>query len=238
MDRTSSLPPRLMARLAGLCYLVSIGVGAFDHIVVGRGLIAPDDAAATAHNIMASETLYRLAFAVDLVPTYLIVTLLFYQLFRPVNRSLSLLAAFASLMGGAVGSAIGVFQLAPVAILGGGPLFVAFNAAQLDDLSLMSLKLHELGFNISLVFFGFYCLLIGWLIVRSRLMPALVGVLLALGGVAYMAHSFAEFVDPALGARVAGYALGLGSLGEAVLTVWLLAVGVNASRWREWASAA
>jgi hypothetical protein len=85
--------------LPRICYLITIGIGAFDHVYLGGRLIAPGDAAATAHDILASVLLYRLAFAPDLIPVYAVVTVLLYELFKPVNRSLSLLAAFFSLVG-------------------------------------------------------------------------------------------------------------------------------------------
>jgi len=237
-DRIVASSPRLKARLAGVCYLITIGVGAFDHLFVGGRLIVTGDASATAHNILASAPLYRLAFALDSIPVYAAVTVLLYDLFKPVNRSLSLLAAFSSLLGGAVGSLIGVFQLAPLVILGGTPYLRVFNSEQRQALALLFLKLHELGFTISLVFFGFYCFLLGWLIVASTFMPRVVGVLMAVGGLAYMTYSFAGFVTPSAAASLSPYTLVLGGLGEAALTLWLLAAGVNVQRWTEQAKGA
>jgi hypothetical protein len=230
--KVAELSPRLKARIAGICYLITIGAGAFDHLFVGGKLIAPGDATATANNILASASLYRLAFALDMIPVYAVVTVLFYQLFRPVNASVSLLAAFSSLLGGAVGSGAGVFQLAPLVILG----VRGFGVEQQQALAMVFLKLHELGFTISLMFFGFYCLLLGWLIIASTFLPRAVGVLLAIGGAAYMIYSFADFVSPHMAARFASWPLLLGTLGEVALTVWLLVVGLNASKWREQAA--
>lgn len=237
-DRNATASPRLKARLAGLCYLLTIGVGAFDHLAVRGRLVDPGNAATTAHNILTSEPLYRVAFAVDLIPVYIVVTMLFYELFKPVNASVSLLAAFSSLVGGAVGSAIALFQLAPLVVLGGSPYLGVFSAGQLQALSQMFLDLHQVGFDISLAFFGFYCLLIGWLIVASGFIPRLVGACLALGGLGYMAYSFASFAAPAIAAELSPYALTLGSLGEVVLTLWLLLVGLNAAKWRDLANRA
>jgi hypothetical protein len=220
---TAASSPRCKAGLAGVCYLLTIGVGAFDHLLVGGKLIARQDAAATAHNILASAPLYRLAFALDLIPVYLVVTVLFYDLFKPVNRSLSLLAAFSSLIGGAVGSACAVFQIAPLAVLGGEPYLRSFDPQQLQALALLLLKLHDLGFAVSLVFFGFYCFLLGCLILASAFAPRAVGVLMAAGGLAYMTYSFTSFISPPLATRLSSPALLLGSLGEIALTLWLLA---------------
>jgi len=229
--------PRLKARIVGVCYLITIGAGALDHLFVGSKLIAPGDATATANNILASASLYRLAFALDMIPVYAVVTVLFYQLFKPVNRSLSLLAAFSSLLGGAIGSGAGVFQLAPLVVLGDTAGARGFGMEQRQALAMMFLKLHESGFTISLMFFGFYCFLLGWLIIASTFMPRVVGVLLAIGGLAYMTYSFADFVSPRLAAGFASWPLLLGTFGEVALTLWLLVVGLNASKWREQAAA-
>jgi hypothetical protein len=229
--------PRLKARLAGVCYLITIGVGAFDHLFVGGKLTVPGDATATVENILASASLYRLAFALDMIPVYAVVTVLFYQLFKPVSPSLSLLAAFSSLLGGAVGSGIGVFHLAPLMILGDTATVRGFGFEQQQALAITFLKLYELGFTISLMFFGFYCLLLGWLIIASRFLPRVVGVLMAIGGLAYMSYSFADFVSPPLAASFSSWPLLLGTLGEVALTLWLLVVGLNASEWWKRAAA-
>jgi hypothetical protein len=223
MNRITALSPRLKVRIAGVCYLMTIATGAFDHLSVSGRLIAPADAVATAHNIMASAQLYRLAFALDLIPFYAVVTVLFYDLFKPVNHGLSLLAACFSLMGGAVGAVLGVFQLAPLIILGGAPYLRALDTGQLQALAMLFLKLHELGFTISLVFFGFYCFLLGWLMIASSFIPRPVGVLMGVAGLAYIAYSFTDFVSPPLAAGLSSSAVMLGGLGEAALTLWLLA---------------
>lgn len=232
-DRIAESSPRLKARLAGACYLITIGVGAFDHMFVGGRLIVTGSASATAHNILTSALLYRLAFALDSIPVYAAVTVLLYELFKPVNRSLSLLGAFSSLVGGAVGSLIGVFRLAPLVILGGAPYLRVFDTEQRQALALLFLELHELGFTISLVFFGFYCFLLGWLIAASTFMPRVIGVLMVVAGMAYMTYSFADFASPSAAVSLSSYALLLGGLGEAALTLWLLTAGVNVQRWMD-----
>lgn len=230
--------PRLRARLTGLCYLLAIGAGAFDHIFVGGQLVARSDATATARNILGSEQLYRLAFAADLVPVYIVVTILLYGLLKPVNPGLARLATASSLVGSAVGSAIALLQFAPLVLLRNDPSLSVFSPGQLQGLSLLFLKLHDVGFTISLVFFGFYCLLIGCLIIGSSFLPKIVGVLMSVAGLAYLTYSLADFVSPALGASLSSVTLMLGGLGEAALTLWLLVVGVNPAKWRAQAGAA
>ena len=127
-------------------------------------MVIDGDAVRTTHNLIASEPLYRLAFALDLLPVYVVVTVLFYQLLKPVSPTWSLLAAAMSLVGGAVGSAIAVLQLQPVLTLASASALSAFDPAQRDQLAMLMLDLHATGFLISLVFFGAYCMILGGLI--------------------------------------------------------------------------
>lgn len=197
------------------------------------------DAAATANNILAHEALFRLGFAADLMgtPIYIAVTALFYHLFKPVNRSLSSIASFLSLAGCAIGALNSLNELAPLVILQGERYWSGFKLEQLRGLALLFLKLHGQGFSISLVLFGFYCLLIGYLIFRSTFLPRILGVLMAFAGLGYLINSFANFLSPPLANYLASYVLAPGLLGEGSLTVWLLVAGVNEQRWNDQASA-
>jgi hypothetical protein len=113
--------PRLKARIAGGFYLLTIPTAVFAELFVRGEFVVSGNAAATATNILAHEPLFRLGFASDLIATacYIAVTALFYGLFKPVSSSLSLLAAFFSLAGCAIGAFSCLFHLAPLVILGG-----------------------------------------------------------------------------------------------------------------------
>ena len=149
------------------------------------------DAAATAHNILAHEPLYRLGFAAELISAvcYITVTLLLYDMFRPVNRSVSLLAAFFSLTGCTIQAFSTLFHLAPLVILGGEQYLSAFRTEQLQALALMFLNLRAQTSSIYMVFFGWYCLLIGYLIFRSTFLPRILGVFMAIAGLVVPALS-------------------------------------------------
>jgi len=124
---------------------------------------------------------------------YIVVTLLFYRLFKPVNRNLSLLAAVVSLAGCAI-----------------GPIAAAFH---------FTLQINPL------VFFGFYCLLIGYLILRSTFLPGILGALMAFAGLGWL-----TFLSASVASRLQPYNLVPGFIGEGALTVWLLLKGVNEER--------
>jgi hypothetical protein len=176
-------PPRGNARITGVVYLLYFLTAVSAEVFVGRGRLVVFDAV----NLIAY------AF-------YIAVTLLFYFLFRPVNRNLSLLAAVFSLVGCA-NDVLGLFNLAPYKIS-------------------------------SLTFFGPYCLLIGYLILRSIFLPRFLGVLMALAGVGWLI-----LLSP-LASQLSTYLQILGFLAEASLMLWLIVKGVNIPRWKEQASGA
>ena len=157
------------ARLAGVFYLLTFVAGVFALFVRGRF--------GSAAGLIAGAS-------------YVAVTLLFYVVFKPVNRPVSLLAAVISLVGCAIGP-LSLFHLVPPYIN-------------------------------SLVFFGFYCLLIGYLIFRSTFLPRTLGVLMALGGLGWL-----TFLSPPLADYLSPYNFGPGILAEGVLTLWLLAFGAR-----------
>ena len=233
-DRTVKPSPRLLARIAGLLYLITIIMGVFAEAVVRGTLIVRDDAAATATNILAHEPLYRFGLAADLVMlvSYIAVTLLFYDLFNPVGRSLSLLAAFFSMVGIAVLAVNSLNHLAPLVFLGGAPYLSVFETNQLQALARMSLKMHAAGYTISGFFFGIYCVLIGYLIFKSDFLPRALGVLMAIGGLTYLTDSFLILLSPQLAARLPDFVM-LGGVAELALSLWLMVMGVNLPKWEE-----
>jgi hypothetical protein len=137
---------RSRARLAGLFYLLTF-LTAIPVLAVSARVLVPADAAATAANILAQQPLFRMAFAAYLVNLgcYLAVTLLFFELFKPVSRGGSTLAALFSVVGTAVQAASCVFYAAPLVILGGAPYLNAFKPDQLQSLLLLSLWLLAMG---------------------------------------------------------------------------------------------
>jgi len=194
----SEATPLFKARLAGAFYLLTFITGFFSLFAAGRFIVS-GDAAATATNILANEASFRWGLTANLLATvcHVGVTALFYELFKPVNRSVSLLAAFASLVGCAVGGLSSLFQLPPLAMLGGAASMSAFKMDQLQELAFVFLKLNAQTTILSLVFFGCYCLLTGYLVFRSIFLPRVLGVLMALGGVGWLTGSFTSLLAAA-----------------------------------------
>jgi hypothetical protein len=163
---------------------------------------------------------------------YIALTALLYELFKPVNRSVSLVAAFLSLVGCAIQAFGSVFQLAPLVISGSNADLSAFKPEQSQALALILFKLDSQAQTITLVFFGLYCLLIGYLIFKSTFLPRILGVLMVLAGLGWL-----TFLAPPLANALSPYVLVLGFLAELSLMLWLLVKGVNVERWKQQAAA-
>ena len=219
---------RFKARVAGFFYFLLFPFGALS-LLARRGLVVKGDASATAAGVLLHETSFRLGVAGDLlaVLSYVVVTALFYQLFKPVNRSVALVAAFFSLVGCAIQAFACVFMLAPFVALGGEPYLSVFKADQLQALAYMSLKTYGPAYKIGLVFFGLYNLLNGVLILRSTFLPRFLGVFMVIAGLPFLI-----FLLP-VGKNLSPFAVAPAALGEGLLLVWLLVKGVNAQKWTE-----
>jgi hypothetical protein len=214
---------RRLARIAGVWYLMDFAFGPALYAI--RKFVVTSDAAATATNIAAHHTAFQLGFAGNLIAivTYVAVTALFYQLFKPVNKTVSLVAAFMGLMGCAVLAVGCVFYVAA--------LPAPARLQQSPALVLMFIKLYAQSFNTSFVFFAFYLVLIGYLVFRSLFMPRILGVLLMAGGLGWLTSLW-----PPLSAVIAPYVMIFG-LGEGALIVWLLVKGVDSEKWNAQAAA-
>ncbi len=236
MERIAEASPRSLARMAGVFQLLEAVTATFGQVIVLDRLVVPGNAAATAAGILGHERLYRLGFTSCLIGVvfHLAWALLLYDLLKPVNRRLSLLAVFSILVGCAIQAFTSLLYLAPLLVLKGGNSLSAFTVEQLQALALTFLRLNAYAFDIYLVFFGLWCVLIGFLIFRSTFLPRVLGVLLAIAGLGWM-----TYLSPPLAVHLFfPYIAGASALGEIPLMVWLLVMGVNAQRWKEQASAA
>src|SRR6204780_5612399 len=177
MKRIAEASPRFKARIAGALYWLSVLIVSLSELFA-RGWL----------NI-AGGLIGVLGMAA--------MPLLLYDIFKPVNRSLSLLAALTSLLG----------------------------------LSFEALRWQPRGVNVAIVFSGFYCLLIGYLIFRSTYLPRILGPLMAFAGLGWL-----TYLSTPLANHLSPYNLVSGLLGEGLVMLWLLVIGLNAQNWKELAT--
>jgi hypothetical protein len=226
------IDPQRQARIGGLLYVIVIVTAFFAEGFVRSSLIVPNNAAATARNLLASERLYRLGGMADLVNLScdIGVAIILYNLLRPVDRSLALAAAAFRVAFDVGLAGATVFHFAPLYVLK-GPVYAALPAAQSQASAFEMIQIHNLGYNLFLIFFAIHLLLVGCLIIRSTYFPTALGALLVLTGVCYLANSFLHLVFPDV--HTSFYLLIPGLISEFALAGWLLVRGVNLAKWRE-----
>lgn len=197
---------------------------------ISNRLIALNDAAATANNILAHHTLFQAGFTIYLIEMacQIITTALFYFLLKPVSKTVALVAAFLGLAGCTIKTLGRVFYLAPTLILTGAAYAKVFSPEQLRAFALLFLQVNDRCAALALAFFGFYALLNGYLIFQSRFLPRFLGAWSMLAGLGWL-----TFLYPSLGYRLFPYLATVGFLGAMALIVWFLVFGVIERRWAE-----
>jgi hypothetical protein len=232
IDTGAARSPQLIARLAGVLYLIVIVAGAVAELFVRQRLVVANDAAATANNILAHEQLFRWGFAADVIGLLCVMPLilLLYELLKVVNARVALLALIFSLVGSAVqaGSLLGHF--APLILLKRGH-DLGVSEELLQAQTYMALQLQGIGFAVALAFFGGTMIARGYLILGARFLPRAIGLFLVIEGICYLANSFVLFVAPSFARAIFGVLMASG-LAEVALCLWLLVMGVNAAQWR------
>jgi len=233
-SRTIESSPQFYARIAGVLYLIIIALGIFGEMFVRSNLIVAGNATATATNIMASETLWRLGSTGQLVMLLCAIPLavIMYVFLRPVDKSVAILALLFNCVAIAV-EALNNLQLFTVLqSLSGAEYLTAFEPQQLHALATLAIKTHGLGYSISLLFFGFNCLAWGYLIYKSGFFPRVIGVMLIVCWLCYTVNSFAWFLAPKFGAVLFPAIVLPCFVAELSLCLWLLFKGLDVAKWQ------
>ena len=202
------------ARVAGVAYVITILAGLFAEAYARGSIFVANDPTRTAANLLGAEALYRWGILADclMLGAYLVVTATLYRLFKPVCAGVSLVAAFFSLLGLALlVAATGMLEL---------PLLQPGYAYDV-------LRLHGSIYGLTSVFFGPYCLLIGWLAVRSALLPKPIGWLMALAGVVFVVQAVSGLVAPAFAHQLPDALSLLTLIGESAIALWLAIFGIR-----------
>jgi hypothetical protein len=228
--------PVALARVAGILGLLGIAFGAFDIGHIRATLIVAGDPAATSHNILAQELLYRTGFTghiLELLCNIVGEVIYFYLLWR-VNLIVAGIAFVCGVVGIGVEGLDMLNAYLPLKLAAEGGALNAFNPEQRQALSYFSLQLQDAGLLISFVFYGADELLSGYLMFRSRFLPKVLGILLGIAGFCYVANSLLTFAAPSLDAKVYPAILYACFPGEFLSSLWLATVGLNAAKWRAW----
>jgi len=218
------------ARIAGILFLISVVAGGLGEVYLPSRIIVRGDAVATANNIIASNSLFRFAFASYLVEAVCDIALAWtlYVLLRPVHPNLALLTAFFGLVSTATFAIAELFYFAPTFILGGAGYLNTFSPEQLKSLAMLSLRFYAIGGGLFMVFYGIAWVIRGYLIYRSDYLPKALGALLAFAGLGFITRNFALVLAPAYASSFLLLPMMLGGLS---LTVWLLVKGVDVPKW-------
>jgi len=216
------------ARMAGLLYFIYIVTTIFAEVIGRSKLIVFGDAAATAHNIMASAWLFRLGFVSDLVSIvfFLLAAWALYVLLKSVNRDLALLLWVLNLGGVAVYSINLLNQFAALLLLSGADYLKVFQVDQLQAAAMFFIHLYQNGYWISQIFFGAWLFPLGYLVFKSGFLPRILGIVIMVHCVGWLMTFLQFFLFPGFaGLHYLTYPLGF--ISEFGLTLWLLIMGAQ-----------
>jgi hypothetical protein len=220
------------ARTAGFLFLLTIAAGGFGEGYAPGVLIDANDAAATVANLKANEFLYRLSFAAYLIEALCDVgiAVIFYILLRPVNRGLAMFTVFIGLLSTATYAACQIFYFGlPQVLLRNPDLLASFTPEQINALVLLSLKLFNYGAGLFLVFYGTGWIVRGSLMILSGYFPKLLGLLMIVGGLGFVANTLLRVLAPEY---LTNYLLFAMAPGGILLALWLLIRGINVEKYQ------
>lgn len=227
------------ARFAGLLYLIITVAAIVAHYYTPSQVIIPGDAAATAENIANRELFFRVgAVGSELIIllSEMVLSVLLYVLLKPVDMTLSLMAAVSRLVMTAIHGINLINYYFVLLLVGGAGTFAGFDAGQLQSLATLFLDAHSYGFTIGIAFLTLHVFILGYLIYKSGFIPKVFGVLFELAAIGYLVDSFALLLSPTYSTTPVYLALPI-AVAEIAFPVWLLIKGVNSEKWEEMAGA-
>jgi uncharacterized protein DUF4386 len=229
MTQPSTAIIPVSTRFAGILYLTIAVLGGFSIGYVPTAIVASGDAAQTAQNLSENLGLFRLSLFADLVVMLceIVLTVLLYQLLRPVSETWSMIAALARFSMVLVMAINVMLNLMPVILL------EQASSEPTKELALWFFQLHQFGVYVWGVLFGLHLAVLGCLVIGSGYLPRLLGWMMAIGSLGYLIEGFTKITltDSAL---LSGLSIGLLSIvtiGELSFALWLLCKGVNKKAW-------
>ena len=222
------------ARVAGILYLSASITGALGLIYVPSTLIVSGDATMTASHIRASETLFRLGIASELIGfvIFIFVVLALYRLFKGVNEKHALAMAILLLVSIPISLLNALNDVAALILLSGADFLSVFETRQLDALAYVFVRLHGQGFVVAQIFWGLWLFPFGILVIRSGFIPRFLGYLLFIAGFGNVASSFSWLLLPSH-APIIDRFTGVLTAAELPIIFWLLIWGAKERPSRE-----
>ena len=221
-------PTDKAARIAGAVYLSMVVTAPFSLIYIPSKLIVRGDATATANNILAHETLFRLGIVADLITSiiFICVVLALYRLLSGVNKTLASLMVALVLVSAAVGFINVLNNIGALILFRGADFLTVLEKPQRDAIGMLFLRLHGQGNVINEIFWGLWLFPFGVLVMRSRFLPRILGVWLVINGFAYLAISLTGLLFPQYMDKVYNIAFPV-LFGELAIMLWLVIKGAK-----------
>jgi hypothetical protein len=232
ISKTNSI--QKTARFAGLLYLIITVAATIAHFYVPSNIIVPGNAAATANNIMNNEMLFRVGgIGAELIVllSEIVLLVVLYVILKPVNKTLSLLAAVSRLAMTTI-HGLNLINYFFVLLLLGGGYSTVFAADQLQALVTLFLDAHSYGFTIGIAFLTIHVFILGYLIFKSGYFPKVLGILFIAAGIGYLVDSFALLLSPSY-TTTPGTIATVIAISEIAFPLWLLVKGVNKDGWEK-----
>ena len=225
---------RRIARLAGFLSPLSGVPDGFSLTMLMRVFVR-DNAAATAANLFAAETMFRLGMIAELYGLVIFVTsgILLYAVFKPAGEHAALFFLVSTVMGATIQGLNVVADAAALLFVKGGAGLAGLGTGQLQAMTMAALRMHSLTYTVALVFLGFASVSLAWLVLRATFLPRFLGYLMIIDGLGFLAGGFLGLVFPAVATQLRPWIpFGTALIGEGPLWIWLMAKGVDEERWR------
>jgi hypothetical protein len=220
------------ARIAGLWYLLMLITAPIGLMYVPSKLIIAGNATATASNIMTSELLFRIGIMSNLICqiSFIFLVLALYRLFKEVNEKYAKLMVSLVIVAVPIAFLNELTQIAALLVYSGADYLKVFEPNQLNSLAMLFLNLHEQGTFIVEIFWGLWLFPFGYLVIKSGFIPKVLGILLLIGCVSYLADSSVALLIPQLKGSVNSILMLPLAVGELSMILWLLIKGVKVDR--------
>ena len=221
-------PTKKAARIAGAVYLSMVFTAPFTLLYIPNKLIVRGDASATANNILAHQTMFRLAILGDLVTAVIFICLgiALYRLLSGVNKTWTMMMLAFVVVSSTVGFLDTLNNIAALILFRGGDFLTVFDKPQLNALGYLFIRLHSQGTFINELFWGLWLFPFGLLVFRSGFLPRFIGIWLMINCFGYVALSIIALFAPDYYAAAFRWAQPL-LFGELAIMLWLLIKGAK-----------